>query len=79
MRKSHKFDGAAVLSSDGFWLSVSKYEPRMCVRCEERVAVDELDCCSCCHWNVQAELEEGWPLLRSYLGKWAAFRDWESS
>ena len=55
------------------------YEPPTCACCEERFAVDEHGLCSCCHWKVQAEVEEGWRSMRSYLGNWAAFRDWEMS
>ena len=66
------------LSSDGFWQSVVAYNPPMCVRCEERVAVDEHGCCCCCRWKAQAEVEEGWAALLSYLAAWAAFRAWET-
>lgn len=66
-------------SLDGFWQSVTAYEPPVCVTCDEGVAVDEQGSCSPCHWKVQAEIDAGLPLLGSYLGKWAAFSDWESS
>ncbi|HSC51358.1 MAG TPA: hypothetical protein VLD16_13935 [Gaiellaceae bacterium] len=67
------------LSFDGFWQSVVAYEAPMCIHCDERAAVDTHGCCSCCHWKVEAEVAEGWPLLESYLEKWAAFGDWELS
>ena len=66
-------------SSDGFWLSVSAYDPPRCASCDEGVAADVHGHCSRCHWKVQAEVEDGWPALHSYLGNWAAFRDWETS
>ena len=65
------------LSFDGFWQSAIAYEPPTCTRCDERVAADEHGYCSCCHWQVQAEVEDGWPAFWVYLGNWAAFRDWE--
>ena len=54
------------------------YEVPMCVHCEERPAVDEHGCCVRCHWKIEAEVDEGWLALGSYLSKWAAFSDWET-
>jgi hypothetical protein len=67
------------LSFNGFWHGVFAYEALTCVSCEEGVAADEQGYCCRCHWKVQAEVADGWPALRSYLGNWAAFRDWEMS
>lgn len=67
------------LSFDGFWEGVFAYEPPTCVSCEEGVVADEHGYCCRCHWKVQGEVAEGWPVLRSYLGSWAAFSDWEGS
>lgn len=67
------------LSFDGFWQSVLAYEPAHCVRCDTRFASDAHGYCGCCHWRLQAEIDEGLRALRSYLGNWAAFRDWETS
>lgn len=66
-------------NSDGFWLSVSAYESPTCASCGEGVANDVHGSCCRCHWKAQAEVEDCWPLFRSYLGNWAAFREWETS
>lgn len=67
------------LSFDGSWQSVLAYEPRACVSCDKGVAADEHGDCCRCRWKVEAEVADGWPQLRSYLGNWAAFTDWEMS
>ena len=65
-------------STDGFWQTVLAYEPPLCACCEARVAAHQHEYCSRCDWNVQAEVTDGWPELRSYLSNWAAFSDWEA-
>lgn len=65
------------LSFDSFWLSVMAYEPALCVGCDTGVAENEQGYCGRCHWRLKAEVEEGLRAFGSYLGNWAAFRDWE--
>jgi hypothetical protein len=53
-------------------------DPEPCVRCQDSPGVDDLGYCGHCHWSVRAEVEEGFYELRTYLRRWAEFRDWEA-
>lgn len=70
---------ALSFSADGFWQAALAYEPATCVRCERGIATNSQNSCGRCKWELHAEVDEGCRALESYLGNWAAFRDWESS
>lgn len=48
-----------------------------CVRCGERPAAQDHDCCSSCLSSIRQEVETGVRALGDYLSNWAAFREWE--
>jgi hypothetical protein len=53
-------------------------EQQVCIRCGEAPSVDEIGLCGHCHWAVRSEVEHGLDRFAAYLGRWAAFRAWES-